>query len=130
MFPGPTGDCMFKRLKNIRLRGLLSHMIVTLAYPAVKAYMSESHRLLVFTDSMPIIAAVLVVGGIIYSAFLHGDFDISAFVIRRGIRRDAPQDFRSYKAEKEEKREEAFNYPLFLGIIYLAAAAVIAWVFL
>ena len=130
MFPGPTGDYMFKRLKNIRLRGLLPHLIVTLAYPAVKAYMSESHRLLIFTDSMTIIAAVLIIGGIIYSAFLHGDFDISAFVIRRGIRKDAQQSFQEYKAEKEEKREEAFNYPLFLGIIYLAAAAVIAWVFL
>ena len=134
---------MIKKLKKIRLRVLLSHVIVTLAYPAAKACISEHNRLLIFTDSMTIIAMALLVGGVIYAMVLHGDFDISAFVFRRGFRSlfrprfhgvveepkedERGQSFQTYMADKKEKREEAFNYPLFLGAVYLAAAAVIAW---
>jgi hypothetical protein len=135
---------MIKKLKKIRPRVLLSHVIVTLAYPAVKAYISKNNRLLIFTDSMTIIAMLLLVGGVIYAMVLRGDFDISAFVFRRGAcsiagrryhaymenaeeGKDPAQSFQTYKKIKTEKREDAFNYPLFLGILYLAAAAVIAW---
>ena len=48
--------------------------------------------------------------------------------MRRGMRRsDDPQNFAKYKKELQEKREDAFNYPLFLGILYLAVSAVIAY---
>ena len=121
---------MFKKFKKIRFWVLLSHLITTLAYPAVKVYASESNRLLIFTDTITIIAAVLIIGGIIYAAVLHGDFDITAFVLRRGMQKEATQSFQEYKAEINEKREDAFNYPLFLGLVYLAIAAVIAYAFL
>jgi len=118
---------MFKRFKNIRWRPLLVQMIVTLAYPAVKAYISAYNRLLIFTDSMTIVAMVLIIGGIVYAFVLHGDFDISGFVMKRGIRRDSQQTFEAYMADRKEKREEAFNYPLFLGVVYIAAALAIAY---
>ena len=119
---------MFRRMKNIRLRPLLVHMIITLSYPAVKAFVSPGARLRIFTDAVTYIALVLVIGGIIYAMVLHGDFDISGFVFKRGARKNK-QTFEAYMADRKAKREEAFNYPLFLGLVYLAGALVIAYGF-
>lgn len=108
-------------------------MIITLGYPAAKAYVTGFNRLQVFTDAMTIIGMVLLIGGVVYSLVLHGDYDISGFILRRGIKRssvDEELDYAKYKEEQRAKREEAFNYPLFLGILYLAASAVIAYGFL
>lgn len=121
---------MLKRFKNINIRVLISHLIVTLAYPAVKAYVSESSRLLVFTDAVTIIAYILIIGGIVYSLYLHGDFDISGFFLKRGAKSDENKNFDAYMTDRKEKREAAFNYPLFLGIVYLIAAVVISYCFL
>lgn len=133
VFPGgPIRVCdMFHlRFKNLRLRPLISQLVVTLAYPVVRALISPENKLLIFTDAITIIGAVLLIGGVIYTMVLHGDFDISGFVLRRGIRSDPTRGFDAYMAEKKEKREEAFNYPLFIGLVYLAAAAAIAYGFL
>lgn len=121
---------MKKRLSKINPRVLLVHIIITLGYPAAKAFTSEENRLLLFTDAVTIIAMVLLVGGIVYALVLHGDFDVSGFLMRRGIRSEDPQSYQAYRKSQKEKREDAFNYPLFLGILYLAVSAVIAFVFL
>ena len=115
-------------LKKTNPRVLLTHMIITLGYPAARAFAAEQNRLQLFTDAMTVIAMALLVGGILYGFVLRGDLDISGFVMRRGMRRsDDPQNFAKYKKELQEKREDAFNYPLFLGILYLAVSAVIAY---
>ena len=121
---------MLKHLRKIRLRPLISHIIVTLGYPAVKAFISESNRLLIFTDALTIVAIVLLIGGILYALVLHGDFDISGFVFKRGRREEVKQSFAEYMNEIKERRKEAFNYPLFLSIVYLIIAAIIAYCFL
>ena len=132
---------MFKRFRNIRIRPLVSHLIVTLGYPVARTIVAGSNRLQLFTDAMTIIAVILLIGGVVYGLVLHGDFDISGFVLKRGMRRgirhpdmqdlrEKPQSFDAYMAEKKEKREEAFNYPLFLGIVYILAAIFIAYVIL
>ena len=96
---------MLKKIKNINIRVLISHLLITLAYPAVKAYSSESSRLLVFTDAITIIAYILLIGGIVYSLYLHGDFDISSFFLRRGVKRDDKQSFDAYMADRKEKKD-------------------------
>lgn len=122
---------MFKRLKNIRWRPMLSHIIITLAYPVARAVTASRNRLQLFTDAMTIIALILIVGGVIYSSVLHGDYDISGFVLNRGMRkRKETQDFGAYKEDRKKKQEESFNYPLFLGIVYLLASAFIAYLIL
>ena len=121
---------MFRRLKKIDPRVLMSHLIITLAYPIAKGITSGSSGLTVFTDAMTIIALVLVIGGIVYSFVLKGDFDISSFTVRRGVKHTDPEkplDFRNYERDRRQKREKAFNYPLFLGILYLIAAAFLAY---
>ena len=118
---------MLKKIKNINIRVLISHLIVTLAYPLVKACTSDSNRLLIFTDAITITAYILLIGGVVYSLYLHGDFDISGFLMKRGAQKDAKQSFQAYIADVFEKREDAFNYPLFLGVAYLIIAIFISY---
>ena len=117
---------MFKR--KPKPGTLLAHVLVTLAYPAARALTEPRNRLLLFTDAMTIIAIVMLVCGIVYALILRGDFDISGFAFLRGLR-GGGKNYDAYKADRQKEREEAFNYPLFLGILYLLAAAVIAWGF-
>ena len=117
---------MFKR--KPKPGTMLAHMLVTLAYPAARALTAPRNKLLLFTDAMTIIAMVLLVCGIVYALVLRGDFDISGFAFIRGLR-GGGKNYDAYRADRKEEREEAFNYPLFLGILYLFAAAVIAWLF-
>lgn len=117
------------RFKNIKPQRLLTHVIVTLLYPLARAIMASSQRLLIFTDCLTIIAAVLLIAGIVYSFYLHGDFDISSFVMRRARSNAPKQTFEAYKANQKERREASFNYPLFLGIVYIAVSLIIAYVF-
>ena len=133
---------MLKKLKNIRIPILLSHLVITLAYPAVKAFTSSSHRLLIFTDALTIVALVLLIGGVVYALVLHGDFDISSYYLqrggrnlarlftRRGSEEDPQTELPTFLGEARKKREESFNYPLFLGILYLLVSAVLAYGFL
>lgn len=134
---------MFKRFKNIRPALLISHIVITLSYPAVRAFNAPRNRLLVFTDAMTIVALILVILGILYSMLLHGDFDISSYYLQRGVKsisrrisakRGEPMEpeksMADFLSDARETREESFNYPLLLGILYLLAAAVIGYGFL
>ena len=120
---------MLKRFNNLKARPLLTHLIITLAYPAVKAYMSEK-PLLVFCDVLTIVALILLIAGVVYSLVLHGDFDIASYTFRRGLRNQPQQTYDVYRKNLKEKREDAFNYPLFLALVYFAVSAFIAWVLL
>ena len=120
---------MFRSGKKPKPGTLLAHLLVTLAYPAARALRApEGSRLLVFTDTLTIIAMVLLVCGVVYALILRGDLDISEYIFSRGLARGG-KSFEAWKADKKEEREEAFNYPLFLGIVYLIVSAVIAWLF-
>ena len=79
--------------------------------------------------SVAIVAAILLIAGVVYSLYLHGDFDISSYVMRRARSNAPKQTFEAYKANQKERREASFNYPLFLGAVYMAAALFIAYVF-
>ena len=128
---------MIEKLKRIKPTLLITHLIITLAYPAVRAFRAESNRLLVFTDALTIVALVLLIGGILYSLVLHGFFDATNYFMQRGIRSfrfgrhskelDQGKSIDEYLREVREKREDAFNYPLFLGIVYLLASVVLAY---
>ena len=75
---------MFMRFKHIKIRVLIVHLIITLAYPAAKAFISEYNRLMIFSDSLTIIGLLLIALGIGYTFVLHGDFDRTGFVFMRG----------------------------------------------
>ena len=126
IFP-QKGSALKLSIKNLNPRVLLTHIIITLGYPAAKAFVTEGNKLQVFTDAMTIIAMVLLIGGVVYALILHGDYDIAGFIVKRGANSKEELNYQSYKKEQKEKREEAFNYPLFLAIVYLIASAIISY---
>lgn len=126
IFP-QKGSALKLNIKNLNPRVLLTHIIITLGYPAAKAFVTEGNKLQVFTDAMTIIAMVLLIGGVVYALILHGDYDIAGFVVKRGANSKEELNYQSYKKDQKEKRAEAFNYPLFLAIVYLIASAIIAY---
>lgn len=126
IFP-QKGSALKLNIKNLNPRVLLTHIIITLGYPAAKAFVTEGNKLQVFTDAMTIIAMVLLIGGVVYALILHGDYDIAGFIVKRGANSKEELNYQSYKKDQKEKRAEAFNYPLFLAIVYLIASAIIAY---
>ena len=123
---------MFKRFKNIRIPTLIVHLIITLAYPAVKAYISERNRLLIFTDSMTIVGVLLILVGVFFHLYLKGDFDRTAYTLRRGVASSDKivKPFEDFQKDKNEDREEAFNYPLCLGILYIIISVIVSYCWL
>ena len=133
---------MLKKLKNIKPKPLIAHLIVTLAYPAVKAFTAADRKLLTFTNAVTIVGLILLVVGVIYSMNLHGDFDISRYYLQRGLRSfrfyaprqketlDTNQNPAEFLNDLKEKRADAFNYPLFLGILYVIVSVVVVYGFL
>ena len=122
-------DKLKKRFRAMQPRLLIVQLIISLAYPIAKAAISEYNRLLIFTDSLTIIAALLLIVGVVYRLYQRGDFDISGFVLKRGVQRNQTkkQSFDTYMDDKKQEREESFNYPLFLGLVYIAVALVRAY---
>ncbi len=129
------------KLKNIKPGLLIAHLLITLGYPAVRAFKAEINRFQVFIDAVTIIALVLLIGGILYSMVLRGSFDLSNYFLQRGFRAfrrgaplsDNPEQNKTpeeFLREARERREGAFNYPLFLGIVYLVVSIVIGYGFL
>ena len=47
-------------------------------------------------------------------------------LLRRGMKQ-GEKNFDAYESDMKEKREAVFNYPLFLGLLYLIVAAVVAY---
>jgi len=121
---------MFKNFKNIKVPTLLTHLLVTVAYPVYKAVSSEEKKLLVFTDTMTIIGLLLIVAGIIYSLYLHGDFTISSYLLKKGVDKRMNKSYDAYKTDSIQKREESFNYPLFVGISYFLISLLISYTLL
>ena len=121
---------MFLRFKNIKIRVFIVHLVITLFYPVAKALISEYNRLLIFSDSLTIIGLLLIALGIGYTFVLHGDFDRTGFVFMRGMKSKEPKTYREYTDDAESKREDAFNYPLFLGILFILVSVFMTYVVL
>ena len=118
---------MFKRFKNIKASALIGHLVVTLAYPVVRFARAEGNRLLMFTNALTIIGLILIVMGIFYSFVLHGDLDHVRYTFTRGLSRGIVKDYDAYEQDVKKDREDAFNYPLWLGILYVIVSAVLAY---
>ncbi len=118
---------IFGSFKSIKIRTLLIVVPLTLAYPIVKACISSANRLMIFSDTLLIISLVLLAFGVLFTLARFGDFDITRYVFRRGVDKNA-KSFREYKKDQEDRRRETFNYPLFFGLVYLAVSLFVAFV--
>ncbi len=121
---------MFKRFKNIKVDILIPYLIITLAYPLYKALSSENLKLHVLSDVLFIFGLILCLIGVGYNFYLKGDFDITSFVFRKGTDKNMNKTFAAFSEDSKEKRENSFNYPLFLGILYILVSAFIGYVLL
>ena len=119
---------IFGNFKNIKIRTLLIALPLMLAYPVAKALISSSNRLMIFSDTLLIISLLLIALGVLFTFTRFGDFDITRYVFRRGTDKNA-KSFGEYKKDREEQRKETFNYPLFLGLVFLVVSVFIAYVF-
>lgn len=116
---------IFGSFKCIKLRTILITVPVTLAYPIIKAIISKTNRLMVFSDTLFITSLVLLLLGVLFTFSRFGDFDITRYVFRRGVDKNT-KSYDEYKKDREYQRSETFNYPLFFGLIYLLTAGIIA----
>lgn len=119
---------MKRRFKNIKVPTLAAHFLITLGYPVMKGLTAEGKGLLVFTDVLTIMAGLLLIVGIFYALYQKGDFDRSAYRLQQGVRRgETPQSMESFLEDRQEKRENSFNYPLFVGLVYVVVALILAY---
>ena len=88
--------------------------------------MTSSNKLVVFSDSLFITSLILIALGVISVFIRFGDFDITGYVFRRGVKKDV-KSFREYKKDKEDERKETFNYPLFFGLVFLLVSGLVAF---
>ena len=115
---------------SIAFREILFAEALAIRHPHPDELLIRNARILRQQDLLLIGHLLQVETYFLYALALHGDFDISSFVFKRGTRREDKQSFQAFKEDLEQKRQEAFNYPLFLGIVYLIVAALIAYLIL
>ena len=106
------------KIKNIKIGTLLISILVFLIYPIARAIKSPNH-LLAFSDSTLIIGAIAIIIGVFNSAVLHGDYDIASYMAHKRKFVESDIDYQTYYAQRKEKRKDSFNYPLFIGIIFI-----------
>ena len=103
--------------RNLNAKSLLINLLIALAYPIIK-FFSSSNRLLAFSDACVIIGLFLVIVGMANWLFLKGDFDITAYIAERSLKKEN-RDFDVYMEDQKEKRKDSFNYPLLCAVILL-----------
>ena len=112
------------KFKNLKLSTLIVHMIIGLAYPIIKVSISESNKLLIFTDSVTIISFLMIILGLFYSFSLHGDFDRTKFLFVKSVTKTL-KTIDAMEADAKKERESSFNYPLFTGLLFLMIAIIL-----
>lgn len=113
------------RFKNFRLWNWLGFLLIACLYPAFAYVSNKENPLLAFINALTIVGIVFVVMGIILSLVVHGDFDITEYVARRAVNKKHMKSYEAFKADKQEKREDHFNYPLLTGIFMIVVSALL-----
>lgn len=108
---------MNKIFKGFKVSSFISNLIIAYVYPIIKTAIS-SNKLLIFSDTSFVISLVFIGFGVLNNLYLHGDFDITSFIAKRSFTKDK-ESYDEYKHNMKEKRENSFNYPLFVGFIQL-----------
>lgn len=112
--------------KPIKLTPFISYLLVACMYPIYAYVSAQTNPLLPCLDAMTIEGFVFIVIGVVYNLIRHGDFDILEYVGKRSLNKGDIKPFQAFQEDKQEKREEAFNYPLFTGLILLVVSALLA----
>jgi hypothetical protein len=116
-----------KYFKNIKLSALIPHMLVTLIYPVIKTVTASGDKLLAFLDTLTVLSLFYLIFGVLYHLNLKGDFDRVQYTFHRSFNRTL-NTFDVFRENKCAERETAFNYPLWLGLFYIAVCRIIAFI--
>ena len=81
---------------------------------------------MVLSDSLFIMSLIYIVYGVVNSLILHGDFDITNFVLKRTDKANSNLTYDKFTKDKIDERKGSFNYPLFVGIITFILSYIIA----
>lgn len=103
--------------KNIKLKNLLVNLLITLIYPIVKLFISNN-KIIAFSDSCFILGVLLSIVGTVNLLVIHGDLDITGFILQRSLNKNT-HDYQTFKKDQDNKRKDSFNYPLLCGIILI-----------
>lgn len=110
--------------KNIKIRQLITSLLVSLMYPVARAVTSKN-PLVAFSDSALIIGLIGIILGVFTNGVLRGDYDITSFIAnKRKFNNEI--SFAEYEVRQKEKRKDSFNYPLFIGILFLLLSFITA----
>ena len=118
---------IFGSFRSINPRTLAVFVPVSLAYPIIRGLFSKGDPLTLISDALFIMSLVLILIGVVFTLYINGDFDITSFVAGRSVGKNK-KEYTEFKKDRAAERSRAFNYPLFLGLIYLAASVFIAYV--
>ena len=113
------------KFKNIKIRELITALLVSFLYPVARAVTSKN-PLVAFSDSTFIIGLLGILFGVFTASVLHGDYDLTSYLAHRKKLQNNEIDFATYEAEQKEKRKDSFNYPLFIGILFLILSFITA----
>lgn len=116
---------MNKLFKNFKLNNFVTNFIICIIYPIIKTIISDN-KLIVLSDSLFIMSLIYIVFGVINSLILHGDFDITNYIIRRTSKANSNLTFDKFSKDIKDERKGSFNYPLFIGIFVLIISYIIA----
>ncbi len=114
---------MFLNPKDFRLKRFILYLVIGLAYPLF-AFLTRNNSLLELSNACVIIGLLFLALGILGIAALHGDFDISGYVLRRFRHKENMKPFDAYMEDKNEIREDSFNYPLLIGLILIIVSVI------
>ena len=96
---------------------------MSLLYPAY-AWISSGYSLLKLIDALTITGLVFLLISVFYTFVRHGDFDISEYVTKRGVRKGDVKPFSAFKEDKKERRKDIVNYPFYVAVLLLLAAGI------
>ncbi len=75
-------------------------------------------------DALTITGLVFLLISVFYTFVRHGDFDISEYVTKRGVRKGDVKPFSAFKEDKKESRKDIVNYPFCVAVLLLLAAGI------
>lgn len=113
-----------KRFRNIKPTPLITNVLITVAYPLARAITYEGNKLTIFLDSLTIISFILMFFGVFYHLYLKGDFDRIQYYTGSRFRQ-IQKPFDAYREDRAADHAAAFNYPLWLGLLYFFGSAIV-----
>lgn len=117
------------KFKNVVPSQLIVYLLIACLYPLYRVLSAEQNKLLQAINAFTIVGGVFLIIGILASFVLHGDTDVSSYVVRRALFPKKTKPYDSYKQDRKEERESSFNYPLFTGFLMIAAAIIMTVVY-